>query len=111
VNGGQDQSAPFATMGTPMPIHSTLNPLLTWRLTPLKRLNSQWAFSTYRGEAYVRAASEQTARVFAAERFASGLAAVSPNSPWLSDVFTKAEVVEDERFASVTTAGVVYPER
>jgi hypothetical protein len=94
-----------------MPIHSTLNPLLTWKLTPLKRFSSEWAFSTYHGEAYVRAASEQSARVFAAERFASGLAAIPPNSPWLSDAFTDAEVVEDERFASVTTAGVVYPER
>ena len=94
-----------------MPIHSTLNPLLTWKLTPLKRFSSEWAFSTYHGEAYVRAASEQSARVFAAERFASGLAAIPPNSPWLSDVFTNAEVVEDERFASVTAAGVVHPER
>ena len=78
-----------------MPIHSTLNPLLTWKLTPLKRLSPQWAFSTYRGEAYVRAATEQTARVFAAERFAGHPAAIPRNSPWFSDVFTKAEVVED----------------
>jgi hypothetical protein len=94
-----------------MPIHNTLSPLLTWKLSPLKRLNPQWAFSTYRGEAYVRAASEQTARVFAATRFAGDPAAIPHGSPWYSDVFTKAEVVEDERFASVTTTGVVHPER
>jgi hypothetical protein len=70
---------------TPMPIHNTLNPLLTWKLTPLKRFSSEWAFSTYQGEVYVRAASEQTSRVFVAERFAGDPAAVPPNSPWLSD--------------------------
>jgi len=86
-------------------------PLLTWKLTPQKLLNSLWAFSTYRGEVYVRAPDEESARGFAAAQFANDPARTSPNSPWLFEVFTTAEVVDDERFASITAPGVVFTER
>jgi hypothetical protein len=51
------------------------------------------------------------ARRFAAAQFARDPTKISPRSPWFFELFTLAEVVDDERFASITAPGVVYPER
>jgi len=91
--------------------HTILATLSTWKLTPLKQPSPRWASSTYRGETYVRASSEMAARRFAAAQFARDPTKISPRSPWFFELFTLAEVVDDERFASITAPGVVYPKR
>src|SRR4249920_2353235 len=83
---------PLYPPGPPMGDHEAQDPLFTWKLSPLKLLNSRWALSKYRGKAYVRAPTEIAARRLAAAQFAGDPSAVSPNSPWLVDAFTTVEV-------------------
>ena len=91
-----------------MPTHNSKDDLRTWKLTPQKLLNPQWALSTYRGEVYIRAPSEAAARRFAASEFASEPSKISSRSPWFFEVLVTAEVVEDQRFASINVPGVVF---
>ena len=91
--------------------NESTGPLLTWKLTPQKLLNPQWAFSTYRKEVYVRASSDTAARRYAAAQFASDPSKISPRSPWFFELLATAEAVGDERFVSITAPGVVFPER
>lgn len=94
-----------------MPTRHSKDDLLTWKLTPQKLLNPQWAFSTYRSEVYIRALSETAARRFAAVEFASEPSKISPRSPWFFALLATAEVVEDQPFASINAPGVVHPDR
>jgi hypothetical protein len=91
--------------------NDSTGPLRTWKLTPQKLLNPQWAFSTYREEVYVRAPSETAARRYAAAQFASEPSKISPRSPWFFVLLATAEIVEDPRFASINVPGVVHPDR
>ena len=100
-------AGPLVVPHQPHTIPATLS---TWKLTPLKQPSPRWASSTYRGETYVRASSEMAARRFAAAQFARDPTKISPQSPWFFELFTLAEVVDDERFASITAARVIYPE-
>ena len=99
-------SGPLVVPHQPHTIPATLS---TWKLTPLKQPSPRWASSTYRGETYVRASSEMVARRFAATQFARDPTKISPRSPWFFEVLAVAEVVDDERFASISVPGVVRP--
>jgi hypothetical protein len=87
--------------------------LLTWRLTPAGKESDLWSFSSYNGEAWVRAHDAFEARSLAANRFsvdgrARGFAG-RIESPWYARELVRCELSQDSRFDSIDIACVVHP--
>jgi hypothetical protein len=85
-----------------------------YRLTPINRLDPNWQTSVYRGEAVIRADSEDLARSLASKAFGTTLAPSSPGKTiatqlWQRTDAVQAELVQDQRYRSDGAAGILEP--
>lgn len=84
-----------------------------YKLSPRAGDYAGWKYSTYRGDAIVRAQDEKEARLEAAKAF--GIAATvklgeaTVSEPWTQSVAVSATVVIESKFPNEGVAGVLSP--
>ncbi len=85
-----------------------------WKLSVLNEESQDWNASTYKGEVFVRAESEQDARMQATLVFAIAtkrkLFETTAVNPWSQGSLVSCGPVEDERYEVKGNAGVLSPE-
>jgi len=87
--------------------------MAVWRLTPIDPHDPNWAASSHRAHAIVRAPDEARAREAAQKafgiktRFEPGVAAKA--APWSRTDLTKAEEIEDVSYPSEGPTEVLEP--
>ena len=85
-----------------------------YRLVPINPNDPNWRTSTHRDVAVVRASSEEQARSPAAEAFDTTLAKPWPGATiatplWRHSYAVRAEVIQDQRYQSEASAGILEP--
>jgi len=85
-----------------------------WKLTPIDPTNSNWTASTHRGEAIIRAATEEKARAraksvfsIAAERSPSGSI---PFPPWEYSDLVRCERLDGSEYPDDGPEEILVPE-
>ena len=85
-----------------------------YRLTPINPHDPNWRASIHRDVAVMRAGSEEQARSLASKAFDTTLAPSSPGGKiatplWHHSYAVRAEVMQDQRYASEGPAGILEP--
>jgi hypothetical protein len=85
-----------------------------YRLTPINLLDPNWRTSIHRDVTVIRAGSEEQARSLASKAFDTTLAPSSPGGKiatplWHQAHAVRAEVMQDQRYASEGPAGILEP--
>ena len=85
-----------------------------YRLTPINPHDPNWRTSIHRDVAVIRAGSEEHARSLASKAFDTTLAPSAPGGKiatplWRQAHAVRAEVMQDQRYASEGPAGILEP--
>jgi hypothetical protein len=85
-----------------------------YRLTPVNPNDPNWRTSIHRDVAVIRAPSEEHARSLASKAFDTTLAPSSPGGKiarplWHHSYAVRAEVMQDQHYASEGPAGILEP--